>query len=212
MHEIRRAHAVVVLALAWPLAAGAATFTVTKVADTADGACNADWSLREAIIAANALVGADTVVLPAGTYTLTIPGAGENASATGDLDVSDALTISGVGSASTTINGGGLDRVLDAALTTLPVAISDVTLTGGSAGASGTGGGINHSSGALTVTNVVITGNSAGFGGGIDNSSGTMTLTNVRGHRGDCGRWSDLHFEHQRNDYGEHVQRQQRGR
>jgi CSLREA domain-containing protein len=58
--------------LAWLLmalstAATAATFTVTKTADTNDGACNADCSLREAIVAANALPGADIVVLPAGT-------------------------------------------------------------------------------------------------------------------------------------------------
>ena len=33
----------------------AATFTVTKIADTNDGTCNADCSLREAILAANAV-------------------------------------------------------------------------------------------------------------------------------------------------------------
>ncbi|MEX1245345.1 MAG: choice-of-anchor Q domain-containing protein [Thermoanaerobaculia bacterium] len=171
--------AATLLVLVLPASGRAATFTVTKTTDTADGICDADCSLREAVIAANALLGADTVVVPAGTYTLTIPGASENAAATGDLDVSDALTISGAGSGSTTINGGGLDRVLDASLTSLPVAISGVTLTGGSLGAAETGGGINHSSGAITVTDAVIAGNSAGFGGGIDNSSGTMTLTNV---------------------------------
>ena len=42
-------------------AAHAATFTVTKTADTNDGNCNADCSLREAIAAANANGGADTV-------------------------------------------------------------------------------------------------------------------------------------------------------
>ena len=41
--------------------AQAATFTVTKTADTNDGACDADCSLREAIIAANAAVGADVI-------------------------------------------------------------------------------------------------------------------------------------------------------
>jgi CSLREA domain-containing protein len=39
----------------------ASTFNVTKTADTADGACDADCSLREAIIAANAAPGADTI-------------------------------------------------------------------------------------------------------------------------------------------------------
>ncbi len=39
----------------------AATFTVTKTADTNDGTCDADCSLREAIVAANAAAGADTI-------------------------------------------------------------------------------------------------------------------------------------------------------
>jgi CSLREA domain-containing protein len=37
------------------------TFTVTKTADTNDGTCDADCSLREAITAANTLAGTDTV-------------------------------------------------------------------------------------------------------------------------------------------------------
>jgi CSLREA domain-containing protein len=41
-------------------AARAATFTVTKLVDTNDGACNADCSLREAVIAANNNAGAVT--------------------------------------------------------------------------------------------------------------------------------------------------------
>ena len=59
----------------------AATFTVTKIADTNDGVCGADCSLREAIGAANALPGADVITLPAGTYTLSIVGAGEDLNA-----------------------------------------------------------------------------------------------------------------------------------
>src|SRR5262245_17974033 len=38
-----------------------ATFTVTKIADTNDGTCNADCSLREAINAANATAGTNTI-------------------------------------------------------------------------------------------------------------------------------------------------------
>ena len=43
----------------------AAAFTVTKTADTADGTCDGDCSLREAINAPNAAAGADTITLPA---------------------------------------------------------------------------------------------------------------------------------------------------
>src|SRR3989304_5976113 len=64
---------VIALAVAWGAApAQAATFTVTKTADTADGTCDADCSLREAIGAAEAAGGADTLsfdpaVFPQGT-------------------------------------------------------------------------------------------------------------------------------------------------
>lgn len=92
-------------------AVDAATFTVTKLGDSNDGLCNADCSLREAIRAANAQVGTDTIVLPAGTLTLSIPGRGENLAAIGDLDITSNVEISGQGVGSTTIDGRGIDRV-----------------------------------------------------------------------------------------------------
>src|SRR3989344_2882469 len=85
----------------------AAAFTVTKIADTNDGVCDADCSLREAVGAANATAGADTVSIPAGTYTLSIAGAGEDTNTTGDLDITDDLTINGAGNTATIIDGGG---------------------------------------------------------------------------------------------------------
>lgn len=70
-------------------AATAATFTVNSTADAVDatpgdGVCataTATCTLRAAIMEANALAGADTITLPAGSYGLTIGGAGEDASA-----------------------------------------------------------------------------------------------------------------------------------
>ena len=59
-----------VVALAGPAEAGT-PLVVTKTDDTADGTCGADCSLREAIIAANNTVAADTINVPAGTYNLT---------------------------------------------------------------------------------------------------------------------------------------------
>src|SRR3954447_11774793 len=44
-------------------------------------------SLRSAIQAANSQGGSNTITLPGGIYTLTIAGQGEDAAATGDLDV-----------------------------------------------------------------------------------------------------------------------------
>jgi len=90
----------------------ATTFLVTKTADTEDGACNADCSLREAIIAANANPGPDDITLPAGVYTLSIGGTGENAAATGDLDITGNTVINGAGEGTSVIDGGDLDRVI----------------------------------------------------------------------------------------------------
>jgi CSLREA domain-containing protein len=59
--------------LASPAVAGSTDLLVTKTADTNDGACDADCSLREAIIQANTF-GADNIDVPAGTYKLTIKG------------------------------------------------------------------------------------------------------------------------------------------
>src|SRR3954468_21737047 len=52
-----------------------------------------DCSLRGAIIKANGHGGADVINLPSGTYTLTVAGTGEDAAATGDLDITDSVTI-----------------------------------------------------------------------------------------------------------------------
>src|SRR3989338_8538023 len=154
----------------------AATFTVTKVADTNDGACDADCSLREAIGAANVLPGADVITVPAGTYTLSIVGAGEDLNATGDLDITGDLTINGAGDA-TIIDGGAIDRVLTIVLGAT-VFIDSVTIQNGNPGAGAGAGGILNA-GTLTLTNSTVTDNTGeNFGGGISNS-GTLSLTDT---------------------------------
>ena len=152
----------------------AATFTVTKTADTNDGVCDGDCSLREAIGAANAAAGADTITVPAGTYTLSIAGTGEDANATGDLDISDDLTINGASAATTIVDGGALDRIFEIVAGNT-VEIADVTVRNGSVGAT-TGGGINNR-GTLTLNNSTVSDNSSVHGGGIVNN-GTMTINN----------------------------------
>src|SRR3989344_4612299 len=152
----------------------AATFTVTKTADTNDGVCDADCSLREAIGAANALPGADIVTLPAGTYMLSIGGTGEDANATGDMDITGDLTVDGAGNATTIIDGGAIDRVLTVILGAI-VFIDSVTIQNGNPGAGAGAGGILDS-GTLTLTNSTVTDNTGeNFGGGISNS-GTLSL------------------------------------
>lgn len=95
----------------------AATINVTTTSD--DLIDNGNCTLREAIRAANtntavdacpAGSGADTIVLPAGTYTLTTSSDGEDES-TGDLNILESLTITGALSSTTIIDGGKLDSV-----------------------------------------------------------------------------------------------------
>ena len=104
----------------------AATFVVNTTADTVDanpgdGICqdsSGNCSLRAAIMEANAFAGNDVITLPAGTYTLTIPGQNEQSSLTGDLDITSNIVINGAGATSTVVQaavtkGSGIDRVFD---------------------------------------------------------------------------------------------------
>ena len=158
--------------------ANAATFVVSKTTDTNDGSCDSDCSLREAIVAANGNAGADTITLPAGTYTLSIVGANEDAAATGDLDITDGVTINGAGAATTIVDGGAIDRVFDVLAGTS--AINDVTIRNGLApGALAGGGVLVNGPATLALTSVTLTDNhtAGGAGGGILNN-GTTTITN----------------------------------
>src|SRR2546421_724690 len=100
---------VAALALGLAAPAAAAPFTVSKTADTNDGTCNADCSLREAIVASNNAPGPDTITVPAGRYVLTISGT-DDVAAVGDLDIRDNVTIHGAGAGfgpgATIIDGG----------------------------------------------------------------------------------------------------------
>jgi hypothetical protein len=104
-------------------AASAATFGVDTTADAidaipGDGVCATaagTCSVRAAILEANALPGPDVVSIPAGTYTLSIPGIDEDLGATGDLDILDDLTLEGAGAQLTILDGGGLDFVVSPA-------------------------------------------------------------------------------------------------
>jgi len=165
------------VALAAAANANAATFTVTRVDDPVPGACDSDCSLREAVLAADAGSGGDTISIPAGHYGLRIAGTGEDAAATGDLDLTRSVTISGSGARATVIDAGGGDRVFDVKAG-VTASISDVTITGGFI--NGNGGGI-ASAGVLTLVRDTVSGNHAllasnGNGGGID-SNGTLTVT-----------------------------------
>jgi CSLREA domain-containing protein len=173
----------------------AATFTVNTATDAVDaspgnGVCetapaNGVCTLRAAIQEQNALGGLNAINLPAGTYTLTIPGIGEDAGATGDLDVAGFVAILGAGAATTIIDGGALDRVFDTRGTN--VTIAAVTVRNGIADH---GGGIRNADGGTLNVNVsIVTDNTATDAGGGILNRGTVTLTSsiVSGNSAEYG-------------------------
>lgn len=148
--------------------ASADTFEVTRTGDPVPGPCKPrDCSLREAVLKANETVGADVVVLPnrRRAYELTRAGAGEDAGATGDLDVnSDPLRLTHPGKGRATIDGNALDRVLHIQAGA-PTALTRIGVTGGFT--DGDGGGI-LSNATLTLERSRVGGNVGDDGGGID--------------------------------------------
>jgi hypothetical protein len=168
-----------------------AQFVVDSPADSVDsrvgdGACRTlagSCTLRAAIQEANALPGPDEIRVPAGTYELGIQPRNQNDIATGDLDITDSLTISGAGAGATIVDGGappagappqvhGLDRLFDVSVDGGTVAFSGLTFREGNASEYG-GAIINNSTATVTVSVATLTGNVAGkAGGAIDNHLG----------------------------------------
>ena len=151
----------------------------------ADGAAG---SLREAISLANTNGENDIIYLQAGVYAITLTGAGENANATGDFDLTEAghsVTIVGAGAGATTLDGQSLDRIFHVH-PGVTVELSGVTLTNGAEssgtdipGISGVGGAILVRGGTLTVTDSDFTHNSVtgrGHGGALANDGGSTTV------------------------------------
>lgn len=152
------------------------TFTVDSLLDRidanpGDGVCetaagNRECTLRAAIQEANALDGRDVIDVPAGTVLLTLAGIGENAAATGDLDITEAVLIRGAGMGQTIVDANGLDRVfhLD---TSGHVELRGMTLRNGAIAGDSGGGILLGNTGGLDLVDMEITGNSAQSGGGV---------------------------------------------
>lgn len=157
----------------------ALTINVNTTSDIVDGdGCSGTCSLREAVLIANGAPGADTINIPAGTYNLTRTGGGSPADL-GDLDITDQVTLSGAGSATTTINASTLVTTTDRAFEIIAAnaTFSGLTITGGSP--SGNGGGILlDTNSAITLTNSVVASNTGPQGGGIYNNGGAVILDN----------------------------------
>jgi CSLREA domain-containing protein len=165
------------------LAQDPVTFVVNRIEDAVDavpgnGLCDADandkvlqCTLRAAIMEANALPGVQTIQLPSGIYRLRLPGAMEDGSLTGDLDITSDLRILGQGTPQPVIDAAGLDRVMHLASEEgVQVHLDNLTLRGGDARGApgGPGGGLvldGHVS--LSIANSAIIENMANNGGGI---------------------------------------------
>lgn len=169
------------LCMTFGLSAGAlaANFTVTKTTDTNDGACDADCSLREAVAAANQAATNDAIyfALPlfSSPQTITL--------ALGEMVFANngTLTIYGTGANRLTISGGGASRIF-ATGANVVAAVHHMKLTGGNgAGAinTGRGGAIYNVGGTLTLTNLIITGNSANVGGATNNAASSGPAVNA---------------------------------
>lgn len=198
--------------------ARAEVFTVNKTADTNDGACDADCSLREAIAAAaigDVVQFATPPFNSPQTITLTL----------GALTITRSITILGSGANLLTIGAGSgstppTGRVFLISAAGSRVKLSGMSVFGGGfqpPNSSERGGGILNESGTVYLTNLHIYTNAASVGGGIYNSGtmhvldstiagnlaleqteggggigngGTLTLTNttVSGNGGELGR------------------------
>jgi hypothetical protein len=171
-----------------------ATLTVHTLADTTNSGL---LSLRDAIGAVNAgsAAGLPTseqaqidTTNPFGTndtiqFASAVTGPGKTSTLSGtELLLTRSVTVTGPGAANLTVNANNLSRVFDIG-PGATVAFSGLTVTGGRVtgtfGLPGVGGGIANQ-GALTVSNSVISGNTASTdGGGLCNYGGTgLTLNN----------------------------------
>jgi CSLREA domain-containing protein len=145
---------------------------VTKIADTNDGVCDSDCSLREAIAAA---ANGDTVFFAAPLFdtaqTITL---GSELSVAGKT-----ITIAGRGATLTAISGNNLSRVFNVAANG-NLTLNNLTVTGGFDPS--LGGGI-YNAGTLKITGSAISGNavaggSDNYGGGIFNGTfATLTIS-----------------------------------
>lgn len=173
---IRKPYLFIVAALLLSAAAPparAGVFIPTRLTDGADGACDSDCSLRDAVLAANAAPGPDFIVLGAGTYSLSLAGAGEDLAATGDLDITDDLAIVGRDAAGTVIDADKIDRAFDvhagARLELVSLTVADGLVSGGD------GGGIRVA-GRLDLTRAVVRSSQAVRGGGIAGTGAAAVL------------------------------------
>jgi uncharacterized delta-60 repeat protein len=153
-----------------PMQAG--SLVVTNTNDSGPG------SLRQAVLDANAAAGANVITFDASVFNTprTI------ALTSGVIALASDLTITGSGTSLLTVSGNNASRIFSVP-ETQTVTISDLTLTQGNSatGAAPGFGGAIYNQGALTLTNLVMTGNSATSDGGavyVSTSGDSLAVNN----------------------------------
>jgi fimbrial isopeptide formation D2 family protein/uncharacterized repeat protein (TIGR01451 family) len=148
---------------------------ISPIANACNGVAN-DCSVREAILKANSIAGTDTIMVPAGTYTLTIAKVANDCTGNfGALSVNDSATIVGAGQATTIIQAGatqaaGVDMVMNVnedlgtancPITNASASISNLTLqnghNNGTHGNDGDGGCMEFDTGSSGNTTLSLT-------------------------------------------------------
>lgn len=163
-----------------PATAGAFDYTVNSADDEPDQVLNTvcdtvgagiECTLRAAVQEANFTAIADVIHLPdlGADYDLTVAGAGENAAATGDLDLTRDTTIQGTGQP--VVDGAGLDRVLHVGPSNAPaVTLRGIEVRGG--GGVEMGAGVLVDAGALALVDTTVAGNEAESAAGTAEGGG----------------------------------------
>ncbi len=168
----------------------AATYTVTKTAETNDGTCDSDCSLREAVVAANANSGADTInfSIPTSDTNYTNPSGTTQGYFT--ITTTSALTLSddsGVyingysqtgASRNTASFGQTLNTVLKIRLTTTTLAINLFNITGDNNHVSG----LNIAPGNSSFDAVIDTSSNNWFEGNYSGTDITGTTSSIAGN------------------------------
>ena len=161
-HVLAGTLAAAVAGLPAPATAAAVDYSVVTNGDGGSCEGTACQSIRAALQVAKE---GDTIRVPAGDYALD--------SQLGPLHVSNAVTISGTGAASTTIHPDGAFTVFDAHSPQLPAVIAHLTVSGGAS--DGEGGNI-YNEGWLVLDHVRVTGGAAQSGGGVANHDGRLEI------------------------------------
>src|SRR5262245_47127333 len=143
------------------------TFTVLNLADSGAG------SLRQAVLTANAMPGADAIAFAPGVHgTLSLR--------SGEVAITDELTINGPGAGRFTVSGNHASRIFNVSGSQLT--ICGLTIADGlAAGRQALGGGLLNTGGRVKLTGVIFNNNLARGDAGPHPIAGGGAIANVAG-------------------------------